>query len=96
MFQSFFSTAKDNLSFDVCISDFLSRLGNSNVITPDKRNAIAFIYIANSGVLAINNTPAIAGPIKNAPDPIKLRNELKRCLFSTGINLVIYVIAVGS
>ena len=43
---------------------FLSRLGNSNVITPDKRNAIAFIYIANSGVLAINNTPAIAGPIK--------------------------------
>ena len=43
---------------------FLSRLGNSNVIIPDKRNAIAFIYIANSGVLAINNTPAIAGPIK--------------------------------
>ena len=36
---------------------FLSRLGSSNVITPDKRNAIAFIYIANSGVLAINNAP---------------------------------------
>ena len=43
---------------------FLSRLGNSNVITPDKRNAIAFIYIANPGVLAINNTPAIADKLK--------------------------------
>ena len=38
-------------------------------MNPDKRNAIAFIYIANSGVLAINKPPAIAGPIKNAPDP---------------------------
>ena len=75
---------------------FLSRLGSSNVITPDKRNAIAFIYIANSGVLAINNAPAIDGPITEAPDPIKLRNELKRYLCSTGINFVIYVIAVGS
>ena len=33
-------------------------------MNPDKRNAIAFIYIAISGVLAINKTPAIAGPIK--------------------------------
>ena len=45
-------------------SGFLSRLGNSNVITPDKRNAIAFIYIANSGVLAINNTPLSLDQLK--------------------------------
>ncbi len=68
---------------------FLSRLGSSKVITPDKRNAMAFIYIANSGVLAINNAPAIDGPITGHADPIKLRNELKRCLCSTSINFVI-------
>ncbi len=96
MIQSFFNTVRDNVLLVVSESFFLSRFGKSNVMNPDKRNAIAFIYIAKSGVLAINKTPAIAGPIKDAPDPIKLRNELKRYLCSTGINFVIYVIAVGS
>ena len=60
----FFNTVRDNVLLVVSEASFLSRLGKSNVMNPDKRNAIAFIYIAISGVLAINKTPAIAGPIK--------------------------------
>ena len=53
----FFNTVSDNVLLVVSKSSFLSRFGKSNVMNPDKRNAIAFIYIANSGVPAINKTP---------------------------------------
>ena len=55
----FFNTVSDNVLLVVSESSFLSRFGKSNVKNPDKRNAIAFIYIANSGVPAINNPPLL-------------------------------------
>lgn len=55
----FFNTVRDNVLLVVSEASFLSRLGKSNVMNPDKRNAIAFIYIANSGVPAINNPPLL-------------------------------------
>ena len=70
-----FFNVSDNVLLVVSKSSFLSRFGKSNVMNPDKRNAIAFIYIANSGVLAINK------PLLSL-DQLKMHQILLNCVMS--------------